>query len=68
MSGGKVWREAHVEIEMLKAPQPRSMFKKVHEWSIGSQKTLNTDGLGPLFQVWIWSCVAGAMDVAPCQE
>ena len=35
---------------------------------ISKSKVLKTDGLGPLVEVRMWFCVAGARDSVPCQK
>ena len=73
----QLWREAHFEVKMYKAPRPRSIFgswdvgkitplwREAHLWS---QKCKKTYGLGPLLDVQMSFCVAGASDSAPCQQ
>jgi len=73
-----LWREAHVEVKMLKAPGVRTTFgswdvKKVHavvaRSTFRSQKyQKKTDGYGALLVVQMCFRVAGARDCAPCQK
>ena len=50
---------ALLEVEMLKSVH-RCGAKQISE-----SKVLKTAGLGPLFEVRMWFCVAGARDSAP---
>ena len=72
-----LWREAHFEVNMLKAPRVGTTFgnwdvEKVHavvaRSTFRSQKCKKTDGLGALWDVQMSFRVAGARDCAPCQK
>ena len=72
-----LWREAHFEVKMYKAPQCRTTFgswdvEKVHavvaRSTFRSQKCQKTDGFGALLDVHMSFCVAGLRDYAPGQK
>ena len=72
-----LWREAHFEVKMYKAPQLRGTFKscdveKVHaivaQSTFRSQNVKKHQGFGPLLDVEMSLRVAGARDCAPCQK
>ena len=70
-----LWREAHFQVKMYKTHQGRNTFgscdvEKVHVVAkhISKSKVLRTDRLGPLLDVQMSFCVAGARDSAPCQK
>ena len=72
-----LWREAHVEVKMLKAPGVRTTFggldvEKVHavvaRSTFRSQNVKKKKGFGPLLEVQMSLRVAGARDCAPCQK
>ena len=64
--------EAHVEIKMVKSYFWKlNLPKSAHRCGakhISKSNVLKLDGLGPLFEVRMWFCVAGAMDSAPAQK
>ena len=72
-----LWREAHFEVKSAKKHRARSTFgscyvEKVHAVVVRStfrgQNVTNTDIFGPLLDVQMSFCVAGARDWAPCQK
>ena len=72
-----LWREAHLQVKKLKAPQLRSTYRscaveKVHpvvvRSTFRSQNVKNTRMLGPLLDVQMSFGVAGARDCGPCQK
>ena len=50
-----------LEVELSKSARPRAKH-------ICKPKVLKTDGLGALFEVRMWFCMAGTTDSAPCQS
>ena len=60
----------HAAVFRRKHPDAQKSWdvQKVHALVIWKSKVLNMDGLGPLFEVLMWYCVAGAVDSAPCQK
>ena len=60
-----LWRKARFQVKMLKTPQVRNAFgswavQKVHAAVVRS--AFPSQKRGPLFEVRMWYCVAGAMD------
>ena len=72
-----LWREAHFQIKVQKAHQPRSTFgswdveksaRRCGMKHISKSKCTKHHMLGPLLKFKMWFCVAGARDSAPCQK
>ena len=59
-----LWREAHFEVKMSKTHQVRTTFGS---WDVEKVHAV-VHKLGPLFDVQMSFCVAGARDCAPCQK
>ena len=71
-----LWREAHVEVKMYKAPgvwttwklRCRKSARRCGAKHISKSKCTKHQGFGPLLEVQILLGVAGARDCAPCQK